>query len=240
MYYPANVHEQWLWSLEENNNNPDGAKYPISWLQSDHLAMLHLSHRLGLDELIPAALYDCAGNASVPQLFACMSITTQDKRLHELSIEEVKRCFEARDNVWEAKLGLFDEWSYQSAVDPACTQPDVCRKSIDAMIADVHAGGTLRDHDVFTPLDSIIDEYRRLGTCETCASHLKAINRQDREQLWAKLHWDYVSESVSSTLLASYNMLLTCESRPTAIWMSLLNPGVQTIAVTNIEASVPM
>ncbi|KAI0783917.1 hypothetical protein BC629DRAFT_1440631 [Irpex lacteus] len=95
----------------------DPVKCPIAWeSERDCIAVFHLARQLGLDDLVPAALYRCANDVSIEQLFEAAAVSNDD-RLYMLSYQELQDCIQSRQELLAYSIKLSP---VPSKIEPSC------------------------------------------------------------------------------------------------------------------------
>ena len=186
--YTKNI--EGLHTHDEDSDN--ATKCPISWKAEDCIGVLHLARQLDLDELVPAALYRCANDVTLDQIFDAAS---NQGRLYTLTFQELRDCICSRNDLTLENLKLYDMFLklQPSAECSASTKPEwreetTCIQTMRNMVVFAHAHGYLRGSLALFPMDSWIDSRTGPGQyCPSCGEHFKCTNGQQRSEIWSRL-----------------------------------------------------
>lgn len=192
------------------NDCDDPGRCPIAWKEGDCIAVLHLARQLGLDDLVPAALYRCANDVSIEQLFTAAATRTG---VHSLTFQELQDCMQSRRELLAVNIKLYDMFSQMV---PACVrapqeptadggpddtegrlQESKCRQRMKDILVWAHRDGSLDASLALFPMDAWIDyNVEPDALCSICGSNLKSTHSGQREEIWAGLRNKYCTNVV--------------------------------------------
>ncbi|KAI0091080.1 hypothetical protein BDY19DRAFT_680917 [Irpex rosettiformis] len=149
----------------------------IVWNPTGSIVVFHLARQLGLDDLVPAALYRCANDLSVESLFAA---TNQKDRFFTLSQSELQDCIQAREDLSAHNVSLYGILS-KLKISPECAlklknqdQTSSCRNTMSVMTTHAHASHFMDGRAVLDPFRALFSRYKSHESANL--KHSKATN----------------------------------------------------------------
>lgn len=157
---------------------------PISWKAEDCMGVLHLARQLDLDELIPAALYRCANDVTLDQIF---QVAANHQRLQTLTAQELQDCICSRNDLISENIKLYDMFSeLQPSTECSATklglrEESTCIQTMSTMVLFAHKHGYFGGSLALFPMGEWIDSRTGPGQyCPSCGEHFKHTNAQQR------------------------------------------------------------
>lgn len=182
--------------LRTHEGDSDNAtECPISWKAEDCMGVLHLARQLDLDELIPAALYRCANDVTLDQIFQAAA---EHQRLHTLTFQELQDCVCSRNDLITENIKLYDMFSELQPKRQVFRCKTEGEGRIDMhtdqrrMVWCAHKDGFFHGSLALHPMDKWIDDWTKPGQiCPSCGEHFKCTNARRRSEIWSLLASKY-------------------------------------------------
>ena len=193
---------------KEFDDSPDCS---VAFHRYNSIAVLHLARQLGLDELIPAALYLCACNISMDELFA--AVTHPKDRYCVLTLAELQDCIQAQNDLSIARSRLYEAFS-ELQTSPTCTRQtngtdelEPCSIAMAVITARAHRERWITGENVFDENMGIVLQEFAYGEgmlCDPCSSYVCNIASQRRDAAWAALRKKFCP-SLQNVRLIAFN-----------------------------------
>ena len=179
----------------------DAIECPISWKGEDCIGVLHLARQLGLDELVPAALYRCAVDVEFDRVFQAVA---KKERLHTLTFQEMQDCVCSRDKLIAQNTERYAAFSKLRPY-PDCGQSprkklqfwktiEPCTAIIKTVVVSAtEKSGRFPTSAALYPVDKYIPSDKEASgeLCATCRAHVTAVDAQQRENIWSSMCTKY-------------------------------------------------
>lgn len=168
----------------------------VWWDNNDCIAILHFARQLGLKDLAPIALFQCAAHiSSTDILFAAASNENMD-RIHTLSFAELQECIKVREFLVEQKLKFFKIFSDIQQSPRTCRQPfdvekESCFATLAYLTATAHSSRSMTSLMAMRPMDEWLwrhsgDENSpgRDNLCNACAPRVFTAFSELQKGIW--------------------------------------------------------
>ena len=215
----------------------DTSRCPFTWDRTTSLAVCYFASRFNLFELLPAALYRCATQNTLSELFSIVSTpATKGEHPYPLSIEDFRKCLEAREYLVSRTRSIQQIISNCWPWPSGCQHQNRCVAAVKNMIFCLHERSVITDCDALRPLEGWIFGFRETKKqatlnpppdllCRTCVAHkMSSINEHQRET------WEYIRTNLCS---------LTVSHSEPAMSIVCLNPAIR-FKVTDTKCLSPM
>ncbi len=175
----------------------------IIWCEdsmTDPILAFRLARRLGLDDLIPMALYYCVKEADLSEILS--SLSDQDGSFSKSSTQDLVAFIHAHEYLSIRQVDIYENFSTYKP-SPHCANKDLhenfegpCHKAKDSCASHTLFHHVFRRRDVFYPMDSYVED---MGGeyCEPCSLYYKETIFKQQKEAWAYLRAKFGSSSVS-------------------------------------------
>ena len=174
------------------NGGPD---CPVVFNRHNSIAVLHLARQFGLNDLVPAALYRCACDFDIDELFAATA--SPKDRYCVLTLAELQDCIQVQNDLAVARSRLYEALSHLQT-SPACTQtPDSADTLEPCSIVMAIITSKLHSCQYFTDTIDILDDDMGImlqefddgeeNLCAPCFSYICSIAATKQKAAWAAL-----------------------------------------------------
>ncbi len=168
---------------------------PVRLEDKDCIAVFHLARQLGLNELVPAALYRCANDVSIEELFAAAGRTKLG--VDKLTLGELQDCMRAREFLSD-ETSAFRTVLSRLRPGADCARMEAHQKKSSCIVvtnilaAAAHEGKIMGRREALDPSHFWISNYAAHNNpqhvlCEPCSSSLTSIYKERQDGIWQRL-----------------------------------------------------
>ena len=160
----------------------------VVWNKLAPIAVLHLARSLRIRQLLPSALYKCAGELSISSLLAAATATDSDS-LYFLTAEELKDCLETRDFLAERVKDIIYKIFVASETSPHCVNTHLCTAFMKGMVTHYYKDP---ERNMFGVLNDPSSWFSSVGVttdvlCDSCMSQKTTFIQELQSEAWDDL-----------------------------------------------------
>ncbi|KAI0091069.1 hypothetical protein BDY19DRAFT_933534 [Irpex rosettiformis] len=179
--------------IHAEDSSDDSSKCPILWGKEDCIAVFHLARQLSLGGLIPAALYRCANDVSIDQLFQAVA---SHSRLYILSLQELRDCVQSRadlisENIQRYRMALEMKPDVPCALANSSwwqTSNISCPQAMKNVVASAYRKGRFDGALALSPMDGSQEANTKCHSyCAPCEEYFNTTYTQQRKAIWSRL-----------------------------------------------------
>lgn len=170
---------------------------PVIWEQegASSIAILSLARRLGLIDLLPAALYRCT--ALRPRWILRSGIQAYpDNDYFVLTPQEVEDCIETREELHSQNIAIYADLETMTP-GAQCPERDIgkrsrCIRTVREFVLNCLRSASLDRPDPLSAMDTTITEFvsarPKRTMCESCEARVYATIAEKQGKVWSKLY----------------------------------------------------